>query len=119
MGCVKNLCLPEPGRLGLGDVRPEIAALLDALAERKAPVATVGLAEALLARHQGRALDVKPTWVPVREVVADEERRTLFTPGFMAVGISRRWRRGWIASSSTLRAGSASTPDSGSRELVW
>jgi enhancing lycopene biosynthesis protein 2 len=83
MGTVKNLCLPGSGPLGCGDVRPEVAAMLDALSARKAPVAVLGLAEALLARYQGRPLDQERAWVPAREVVVDEERRTLFTPGFM------------------------------------
>jgi enhancing lycopene biosynthesis protein 2 len=84
MGAVKNLCLPGAGRLGFGPVRPDVAALLDALSARKAPVAVVGLADAVLARHRGRPLDQDPTWVPAGEVVVDEDRRTVFTPGFMA-----------------------------------
>jgi len=86
MGTVKNLCLPGSGPLGLGDLRPEVASLLGALAARKAPVAALGLAQAVLRRHQGRPLDQEPVWVPSREVVVDEERRTLFTPGFMGTG---------------------------------
>ncbi|MBZ5640391.1 MAG: isoprenoid biosynthesis protein ElbB [Acidobacteriia bacterium] len=97
MGAVKNLCLEGPGLLGLGPLRPDVVALLDALTARKAPVAVMGLAEVVLARHQGRPLGQEPVYVPASEVVVDEERRTLFTPGFMgsddleevAVGIDR------------------------------
>ncbi len=86
MGAVKNLCLPGADPLGFGAVRPEVAALLDALLARKAPVAVLGLAHALLARHQGLPLGPEPVWVPAGEVVVDEERRTLFSPGFMGTG---------------------------------
>jgi enhancing lycopene biosynthesis protein 2 len=83
MGAVKNLCRSEPGLLGFGPVRSDVAAVLDELLGRKAPVAVLGLAEAVLARHQGRPLGQEPVWVAAREVVVDEERKTLFTPGFM------------------------------------
>ena len=84
MGVVKNLCLPGTGPLGGGPLRPEVTELLDALKERRAPVAAIGLAQVVLARHQDRPLDAGVVATGVTDVVIDEERRTLFTPGFMA-----------------------------------
>jgi len=52
--------------------------------KRKAPVAVLGLAEAVLAKLQERPVSNEAIAVPAADVVADEERRTLFTPGFMA-----------------------------------
>jgi enhancing lycopene biosynthesis protein 2 len=82
-GVVKNLCLPGTGPLGVGPVRPEVGRLLEELRERRAPVAVVGLGEVVLARHQDRPLDGAPMTVPPGEIVVDEARGTLFTPGFM------------------------------------
>lgn len=86
LGAVKNLCLLPPGRIGGGPLRPEVASLLSALSERRAPIAVIGLAETVLARLQDRPLDPRTMEVPAAEVVADEERRTLFTPGFLGSG---------------------------------
>jgi enhancing lycopene biosynthesis protein 2 len=113
MGAVKNLCLPGPGRLGFGPVRPDVASLLEELSARKAPLAAVGLADVLLARHQGRPLDQEPAWLPAGAIRVDEERRTVFTPGFMASddieevagGIDRLAERlaGWLGVHPALR----------------
>ncbi len=86
IGTVKNLCLPGTGPLGLGAVRPEVASLLEALLARKAPIAVLGLAHAVLARHQGLPLGQEPVWVGARDVVVNEDLRTVFTPGFMGTG---------------------------------
>ena len=64
-------------------MREEVGRLLDGLRQRGAPVAVVGLAEVVLARHEDRPLDGAPMAVPPTEIVVDEERKTLFTPGFM------------------------------------
>ena len=82
-GTVKNLCLPGEGPLGVGPVRDDVGRILDGLRQRGAPVAVVGLAEIVLARHEDRPLDGAPMAVPPAETVVDEERMTLFTPGFM------------------------------------
>jgi enhancing lycopene biosynthesis protein 2 len=82
-GAVKNLCLPGEGPLGVGPVRDDVGRILDGLRQRGAPVAVVGLAEIVLARHEDRPLDGAPMAVPPTEIVADDERMTLFTPGFM------------------------------------
>jgi enhancing lycopene biosynthesis protein 2 len=83
-GTVKNLCLPGTGPLGVGPVLDDLGRILDDLRQRGAPVAAVGLGEVVLARHQDRPLDGSPISVPPTEVVVDDERRTLFTPGFLA-----------------------------------
>jgi enhancing lycopene biosynthesis protein 2 len=83
IGVVKNLCLPGAGLFGDGPLRPEIAAYLDALRERKAALAAIGLGEVVLARHQGRSLSPEAVGMPATEVRVDEEKRTVFTPGFM------------------------------------
>lgn len=83
-GAVKNLCLAGSGPLGAGPVRDDVGRLLDGLRQRGAPVASVGLGEVVLARHQERPLDGSPMAVPPTEIVVDDERRSLFTPGFMA-----------------------------------
>ncbi len=83
LGTVKNLCVRPPGRVGGGPLRPDVESFLSSLAARRAPIAVVGLAETLLARLEGRPLDPGAMSVPASEVVADEERRTLFTPGFL------------------------------------
>ena len=83
IGVVKNLCLPGPGLFGDGPLRPEIAAFLDKLRERKAPLAAIGLGDVVLARHQDRALSQQVIGMPASEISVDEETRTIFTPGFM------------------------------------
>lgn len=115
MGVVKNLCAAEGARVGGGAPRPEVRALLDSLRDRRAPVAALGLGEVVLARHQERPLGHEPVTVPATEVRVDEERRTLFTPGFMgtgdleevAVGVERLAERlaGWLGASRSLRVG--------------
>jgi len=82
-GAVKNLCLPGEGPLGVGSVRDDVGRILEGVRQRGAPVAVVGLAEVVLARHENRPLDSAPMAVPPTEIVADDERVTLFTPGFM------------------------------------
>jgi enhancing lycopene biosynthesis protein 2 len=83
LGVVKNLCVPGPGLYGDGPVRPEVADYLDRLAARKVPVAAIGLAEVVLARHQDRPLRHEPLAMAASQVVLDDERRVVFTPGFM------------------------------------
>ena len=82
-GTIKNLCEAD-GSLGGGPLRPDVRRLLDALRERDAPVAAVGLAEVVLARHRQRPLSNAPVSVPPTEIRVDRERGELFTPGFMA-----------------------------------
>ncbi len=97
LGTVKNLCLAGKSRLGGETPRPEVAALLDDLASRGAPVAAVGLARVVLDRHANRPLSNDPIAVSASEVVVDEAGGSLFTPGFMgssevtevAVGLER------------------------------
>lgn len=83
IGVVKNLCLPGAGLFGDGPLRPEIAAFLDKLRERKAPLAAIGLGDVILARHQGRSLSQEAIGMPASEIRVDDEKKTLFTPGFM------------------------------------
>ena len=113
IGTLKNLCVAAPGRIGGGPLRPEVSALLGDLARRKAPIAVLGLAEAVLAKQEGRSVSAATIAVPAGEVVVDEERRTLFTPGFMATddlltvaeGIERLADRlaGWLGVGEALR----------------
>lgn len=114
-GVVKNLCLPGAGPLGGGDLRPEVDTLLDALTSRGAPVAVVGLAQLVVARHHRRSLENAPVAVPPSEVIADEHERVLFTPGFMgsddlsevATGLQRLVVRlaDWLRASRRTPAG--------------
>jgi enhancing lycopene biosynthesis protein 2 len=83
-GVVKNLCLPGSRGLGGGPLRPEVDALIDHLERRRAPLAALGLGEVVLARRHDRPLSQAPVAARADEVIVDEERRTLFTPGFMA-----------------------------------
>lgn len=97
MGSVRNLCLPGPGVLGGGPPIPEVAALLRALDERRVPLAAIGLGRVVLSRHRGEGLDPSALAVGKSEVVAAEDGRTLYTPGFLgsdsivdvALGIDR------------------------------
>jgi len=83
MGVVKNLCSSDGGSLGVGDLRPEIAAFLKGLRERGAPLAFIGLARVLSDRLEGAALSSAALALAPGEIEADEARGTLFTPGFM------------------------------------
>jgi enhancing lycopene biosynthesis protein 2 len=93
-GVVKNLCLEGPGPLGGGALRPELRRLLDDLASRGAPLAAVGLAEVVLARHQDRPLSDAAMTYPPEEVVIDAERNVLFTPGLLSTDDLERAARG-------------------------
>lgn len=81
-GVLKNLCEPNGG-LGAGALRGDVRRLLDGLRERSAPVAAVGLGELVLARHEGRPLSDLPITMQATGIVADRDRRVLFTPGFV------------------------------------
>ena len=81
-GVIKNLC-DSDDTLGGGPLRDDVRRLLDALRDRGAPVAAVGLAEVVLARHQDRPLSDAPVAVPPSEIRIDRDHRMLFTPGFM------------------------------------
>ena len=83
MGVVKNLCTEGSGPLGVGELRPEIAAFLEELQTRRIPLAFVGLARVVLDRLFGDPLPSAALSVAAGEIVVDEERKTLFTPGFM------------------------------------
>ncbi|MDX1387677.1 MAG: hypothetical protein R3344_00695 [Acidobacteriota bacterium] len=82
-GAVDNLCDPGDRPLGGGPLRAEVAALLDELATRRAPVGAIGLARVVVARHRDEPLDDAPVSIPAGEVVVDEAGRFVFTPGFM------------------------------------
>ncbi len=84
MGAVKNLCLAGEGALGIGPVRPEVAIFLRELRMKGAPVALLGLARVVMDRLDGVPLEAGPMSVGPKEVVTDDERGWLFTPGFMA-----------------------------------
>ncbi len=83
MGVVKNLCVEGAGPLGVGDLRPEIAVFLEELRARRVPLAFIGLARVLLDRLDHEPLPSAALSVDAEEIVVDEERLTLFTPGFM------------------------------------
>ncbi len=85
-GCVKNLCLPGTRPLGGGPPLPEVAALLEEMRRRRAPVAALGLAEVVLARCAGRPLAPEAIDMPADRVVVSEDDRTVFSPGFMGTG---------------------------------
>jgi enhancing lycopene biosynthesis protein 2 len=82
-GAAKNLMtgFMEPG--ARRDVLPEVRALLDDLAGRRRPVGAVSLGRAVLRAYLGEDLSDDDLALPPDEVVVDEERRILFTPGFL------------------------------------
>jgi enhancing lycopene biosynthesis protein 2 len=112
-GAVKNLCLPGKGPLGVGPVRDDVGRILDGLRQRGAPVAVVGLAEVVLARHEDRPLDGGPMAVPPTEIVADDERMTLFTPGFMGTDDITEAARGLDRLVDEIARRLGMTPDNG------
>ena len=67
----------------MGELRPEIAAFLEELQTRRIPLAFVGLARVVLDRLFGDPLPSAALSVAAGEIVVDEERKTLLTPGFM------------------------------------
>jgi enhancing lycopene biosynthesis protein 2 len=82
-GAPKNLVT---GFMQLGarrEVIPEIRVLLDDLTGRKRPIGAVSLGRSVISAYFGEDLNEGDLTMPAGEVVVDEKRRTLFTPGFL------------------------------------
>jgi enhancing lycopene biosynthesis protein 2 len=85
-GAVRNLCQAGSGPLGAGPLREDVAMLLDGLTARQAPVAGIGLAAVVLARHRDRPLDPTVLGRAASDLVEDPEAGTLWVPGFLGAG---------------------------------
>jgi len=75
------------GFMELGAARrpiPEVGALLDDLTSRKRPLGAISLGRALLKAYFGGELEESELSLPADRTEVDRERRTVFTPGFLA-----------------------------------
>ena len=82
-GAAKNLVGGFMQRGIAREVIPEVRSLLDDLASRHRPLAAVSLGRSVLSAYFGEDLGQEDLRTPASEVVIDEKRRTLFTPGFL------------------------------------
>lgn len=82
-GAAKNLVtgFMQPG--ARREVIPEVRVLLDDLTSRRKPVGAVSLGRSVLAAYFGEEMREEDLSMPATEVAVDEERRVLFTPGFL------------------------------------
>ncbi len=62
---------------------PEVRALMESVCGRKKPVGSISLGRALVRAYFGEEMSDEDLSIPATEVIIDEERRTLFTPGFL------------------------------------
>jgi enhancing lycopene biosynthesis protein 2 len=85
-GVVRNLCLSDRGPLGGGDPIPPVRRLLDALREKNAPVAGLGLARVVLLRHAGVSLADAGELPPPGQIVREGDGSVLYASGMMSGG---------------------------------
>lgn len=82
-GAVKNL-MTNFARLGeRREVLPPVAELLSDLTQRRAPVGSISLGRAVVQTFFGEPLSSDEMQMAATDVLVDEERRLLFTPGFL------------------------------------
>jgi enhancing lycopene biosynthesis protein 2 len=82
-GAPKNLVT---GFMQIGsrrEVLPEVRVLLDDMLERKRPVGSISLGRSVLRAYLAEDLSEADLTIPASEVVVDQERRLLFTPGYL------------------------------------
>jgi len=82
-GAAKNLIT---GFMKLGakrEVIPEVRVLLDDLSSRRRPIGAISLGRAVLSAYFGGEMSEEDLALPATQVTVDEERRVLFTPGFL------------------------------------
>jgi enhancing lycopene biosynthesis protein 2 len=65
------------------EVLPEVRVLLDDMLERKRPVGSISLGRSVLRAYLAEDLSEADLTIPASEVVVDQERRLLFTPGYL------------------------------------
>jgi enhancing lycopene biosynthesis protein 2 len=82
-GAVKNL-MTNYARLGAPrEVIPEVGRLLSEMMERRAPIGTISLGWTVVQTFIGEPLSQEDMSLPATEVLVDEPRRLVFTPGFL------------------------------------
>ncbi len=62
---------------------PEVHALMENVCGRRKPVGSISLGRSIVRAYFEEELSDEDLSVPATEVIVDEERRTLFTPGFL------------------------------------
>ncbi len=82
-GAPKTLLTGFLRRHAAREILPEIRALLDDLVARQRPLGAVGLGRDVLRAYFGGDLSEEDLSTAPTAAVVDEERRTLFTPGFL------------------------------------
>ncbi|HJQ97144.1 MAG TPA: hypothetical protein VJ826_02465 [Candidatus Polarisedimenticolaceae bacterium] len=100
-GVVKNLMTNFARLDARREVIPAVARLLSDLMERKAPIGAISLGRTLVQTFLDEPLSGDDMTVPATEIVVDEQRRIVFTPGFLtgaslvevAAGIDKMVRR--------------------------
>ncbi len=96
-GVVKNLMSNFARLSAPRAILPEVRALLADLAQRKAPIGSISLGRTLVQTFLDEPLGEDDMQLAATEVLVDEPRRLVFTPGFLtgtslsevAVGIDR------------------------------
>jgi enhancing lycopene biosynthesis protein 2 len=97
LGVVKNLMSNFANLAAPRAILPEVRALLQDLAQRKAPIGSISLGRTLVQTFLDEPLAEEDMQLAATEVLIDEARRLAFTPGFLtgtslsevAVGIDR------------------------------
>ncbi|HXI04384.1 MAG TPA: hypothetical protein VNI57_14525 [Candidatus Saccharimonadales bacterium] len=65
------------------ELLPEVRNLMDDVVSRKKPVGSISLGRLVVRSYFEQEMSDEDLSLPATEVVVDEERRTLFTPGFL------------------------------------
>ena len=100
-GTVKNL-MTNFARLGAPrELHPEVHALLTGLQKRRVPIGSISLGRTLVQTFIGEPLSQDDMNLSAGEIIVDDTRRLVFTPGFLtgaslaevATGIDRMVRK--------------------------
>ncbi len=82
-GAVKNL-MTNFARLGeRREVLPGVRDLIASLVQRRAPIGSISLGRAVVQAFLDEPLSQDDMHLPAGEILVDEERRLVFTPGFL------------------------------------
>ena len=82
-GAVKNL-MTNFARLGeRREVLPGVRDLMASLAQRRAPIGSISLGRAVVQAFLDEPLSQDDMHLSAGEILVDEERRLVFTPGFL------------------------------------
>ncbi|HZI95313.1 MAG TPA: isoprenoid biosynthesis protein ElbB [Patescibacteria group bacterium] len=82
-GAVKNL-MTNFARLGARrEVVPQVRDLLADLTQRRAPIGTISLGRAVMQTFFDEPLSEDDMRLPATDVLVDDKRRLVFTPGFL------------------------------------